>query len=66
MYVLLQLLSEQANMLLEKRWEEMIGQTQSSVWDWVCVLSPAVRMLATGTSTSSLAVLGSGATGFTT
>ena len=45
---------------------EMVGQTQSAVWDWMCVVSLAVRMLATGSCISSLAVLGSGATGYTT
>ena len=66
MYLLLQLLSEQANSLFEDRWVEMVGQTQNAVWDWMCVVRLAVGMLATGSCTSSLAVLGSGATGYTT
>ena len=62
---MLQLLSETANALFEKRWEDMAGQALGEVWTWVCSFSPAVRMLSTGTWTSSLAVLGSGASGTT-
>jgi len=65
MCLLLQLPSDFfQTILVDKVWRNT-GQVWSSVWRWVCPFSPAVRMLATGSWTSDMALLGSGGSGDT-
>lgn len=65
MRLLLQLLSDFFQTILVERLWRNTGQVVSNVWSWVCPFSPAVRMLARGSWTSGLAVLGSGGGGVT-
>ncbi len=65
MRLLLQLLSDFfQTILVDKVWRNT-GQLLNSVWMWVRPFSPAVRMLATGSWNSDMALLGSGGSGDT-